>query len=184
MLLSFSPFIVFALLASRVAVGTALFSAAGLSVALMLVGRLRHQRSFKILEVGTALLFGGLGAWVLATRSDWGIAEVRLAVDGGLLAIVLISMAIGRPFTLQYAREQVPAEIAALPHFRTINYLISGVWAVAFAVMAGADYAMARMPSVPFWIGVLITVGAIVSAVWFTLWYPAHRQRLAEQAAS
>ena len=184
MLLSFSPFLVFALLASRVAVGIALFVAAGLSVALMLVGRLRHQRRFKILEVGTVLLFGGLGAWVLATRGDWGIAEVRLAVDGGLLAIVLISMAIGQPFTLQYAREQVPPEVAALPQFHKINHLISGVWAVAFAVMTVADYEMARLPSVPIWVGVLITVGAIVGAIWFTLWYPAHRQRLAAQASS
>lgn len=185
MLLSFSPFIVFALLAGRVPITAALFAAAGLSIALMLRQRLQQPRpSLKLLEIGTALLFGGLGAWVLATRGDWGIAEVRLAVDVGLLVIVLGSMAIGQPFTLQYAREQVPAEVAALPQFRRINYVLTGVWGLAFAVMAGADYAMARLSSVPVWVwvGILVTVGAIVGAVWFTRWYPEHRQRLAQRA--
>ncbi len=180
----FFPFFVFALMASRTPVPAALFTAAAVSVVLMLSGRLQHQRSFKILEVGTALLFAGLGAWVLATRSDWTITEVRLAVDGGLLGVMLISIAIGRPFTLQYAREQVRPEVAALPQFRKVNYLITGVWALAFAVIAGADCAMARMPSMPLWVGVAITVAAILGAVWFTGWYPAHRQRLAQRAAA
>jgi hypothetical protein len=35
---------------------------------------------------------------------------VRLAVDAGLLAIVLASLAAGRRFTLQYARERVPEQ--------------------------------------------------------------------------
>ncbi len=186
MLLSFSPFAVFALLAGRVPITAALFTAAGLSIALMLRLRLRLRQprpSLKLLEIGTALLFGGLGIWVLATRGDWGVAEVRLAVDVGLLVIVLGSIVIGQPFTLQYAREQVPAEVAALPQFRRINYVLTGVWALAFALMSSADYVMARLPSVSVWVGILVTVGAIVGAVWFTRWYPEHRQRLAQPMA-
>ena len=181
LLLSFSPFIVYALLTGWASLPVALFSAAALSVTLMLRERLRApQRTLKILEIGTALLFGGLGAWVLATRGDWGVAEVRLAVDVGLLVIVLFSIAIGQPFTLQYAREQVPPEVAALSQFRRVNYVLSGIWALAFAVMAAADFMMARMPSVPLSVGTAITVAAIAGAVWFTRWYPEHRQRLAQ----
>ena len=182
MLLSFSPFIVFALLAGRTPLPAALFSAAALSAALLLRERLRApRRTLKLLEIGTALLFGGLGAWVLATRGDWRVAEVRLAVDIGLLLIVLFSIAIGQPFTLQYAREQVPPEVAALPQFRRINHVLTGVWALAFAVMAGADFVMARVPSVPLWVGIAITVAALAGAVRFTRWYPEHRRRLAQQ---
>lgn len=182
MLLSFSPFIAFALLSRQLPVTTALFIGAAVAVALIVNDRARHGRSLKLLELGTALLFGGLGFFVLATRGAWTILEVRLAVDSGLLAIVLISMLIGQPFTLQYARERVSPEVAALPQFAAINYLLTGVWGLAFAVMALADYVMARMPGVPLWVGVAATVAAIAGAVWFTGWYPAHRRRLAEQA--
>jgi hypothetical protein len=36
---------------------------------------------------------------------------VRLRVDAGLLLIVLITLLVGKPFTLQYAREQVPQDL-------------------------------------------------------------------------
>lgn len=48
------------------------------------------------------------GAW-------WPIAGVRLRVDLGLLPIVLLSMAIGRPFTLQYAREMTERAVWVWP---------------------------------------------------------------------
>ena len=66
---------------------------------------------------------------------------VRLAVDGGLLVIVLVSLAIGMPFTLQYARESVPKEFWTVPLFITTNQRITAAWAAAFAVMTAADAA-------------------------------------------
>lgn len=180
---SFSPFIVFALLSRQVPVVAALFAAAAVAIGLIVRDRLRHAGSLKILDMGTVILFAGLGFYVLGTGGAWNIVEVRLAVDGGLFAIVLISILIGQPFTLQYARERVPPEIAALPQFKTINYLLSGIWALAFLVMTGADFVMARVPSVPLWVGVVVTVAALVGAVWFTNWYPEYRRRQARNAA-
>jgi hypothetical protein len=164
---SFSPFIVFALLSRQVPVVVALFAAAAVAIGLIVRDRLRHA---------------GRGFYVLGTGGAWNIVEVRLAVDGGLFAIVLISILIGQPFTLQYARERVPPEIAALPQFKTINYLLSGIWALAFLVMTGADFVMARVPSVPLWVGVVVTAAALVGAVWFTNWYPEYRRRQARNA--
>ena len=50
------------------------------------------------------IVFALLAAYTWVTAAAWTVATVRLAVDGGLLAIVLVSLAIDRPFTLQYAR--------------------------------------------------------------------------------
>jgi hypothetical protein len=105
------------------------------------------------------------------------VAEVRFWVDGGLFLIVAFSILIGRPFTLQYARERVSPEVASRPAFLHHNRIISGVWALAFLVLTGADYVMARMPQVPVWIGIGVTVAALLFAFWFTGWYPAHRAR-------
>ena len=50
---------------------------------------------------------------------------VRLRVDGGLLLIVLISLAIRKPFTLQYAREHTPKERWNDPGFIRSNVIIT-----------------------------------------------------------
>ena len=53
---------------------------------------------------------------------------MKLTVDAGVLAISLMSMAIRRPFTLQYALEVVDADTAKLPGFMKANYVITGAW--------------------------------------------------------
>jgi len=53
--------------------------------------------SQKVLELGTVLL--SLAVFTPAAHWKWTVTAVRLAVDAGLLAIVLASLAAGRPFT-------------------------------------------------------------------------------------
>lgn len=180
-LLSFSPFIAFAILMRSTSAQIALFAGAAIAVVLV-VRELASGKSVKVLEAGTAVLFGALGLYVTLVPSAWSILGVRLAVDTGLLAIVLISIAIRLPFTLQYAREQVPAEIAALPAFLAVNTVITWGWAGAFAVMVLADVIMLYLPQVPLWIGIALTVAAFVAAVWFTRWYPARMRARAVAA--
>jgi len=109
--------------------------------------------------------------------------DVRLAVDAGLLAIVLVSLAIGRPFTLQYARERVPEAYWAMPLFLTTNRIITMVWAGAFAALVAADALAEWVPAVPLWVDVAGSVAAFAAAVWFSRWYPAAVQRRALAAA-
>ena len=96
--------------------------------------------------------------------------------------VVLASMAIRQPFTLQYAKEQTPPEIWEQPGFRLVNNVITAAWAVAFALMVLADVAMIYMPALPLWVGIAVTVAAIAGAIRFTQWYPA-RMRARFQAA-
>jgi len=91
----------------------------------------RRGEAVKILEVGSLALFGLLTAYTWLGAPTWTVATVRLAVDAGLLAIVLVSLAIGQPFTLQYARERVPEQFWALPVFFTTNVVITTIWAGA-----------------------------------------------------
>lgn len=181
LLLAFAPFLAFALLSHNVPVTVALGTAALVAVAQMLNDVVRHHRSVKILELGTTLLFGGLALLAWSLGGSWEIAEVRFWVDGGLFLIVVFSMLIRRPFTLQYARERVSPAVAARPEFLRSNQVLSGVWALAFLVLTAADHVMARMPQVPLWAGVAASAGALLLAAWFTHWYPARRRRLASE---
>ncbi|MBB3181500.1 hypothetical protein [Variovorax sp. Sphag1AA] len=181
-LLAFAPFIAFAVLSRNVPVMLALAAAALVAIAQLLNDVVRHKRSIKILEVGTALLFGGLALIAWSRGGAWGIAEVRFWVDGGLFLIVAFSMLIRQPFTLQYARERVSPEIAAKPQFLRFNQILTGVWALAFLILTAADHVMAHMPEVPLWIGIAVSVGALAFAIWFTGWYPERQRRLAAAA--
>jgi hypothetical protein len=152
---------------------------------LLCVRMWRRGEAVKILEVGSLVLFGLLTAYTLLAAPRWTVATVRLAVDGGLLAIALVSLAIDRPFTLQYARERVPEQFWGLPIFLTTNRIITAVWAGAFAIHVATDGAAEYVLAIPIWIDVAVAIAAFLGAVWFTRWYPeAVRRRAIASATS
>ena len=178
-LLSFAPFVVFALLTRIAPVDLALWAAAAVSAALIVRQRLAEGKSIKFLEVGTLILFGMLAIYTQATQTAWSVPAVRVVVDGGLLVIILASMAVRRPFTLQYAREQAPSNVQATAGFLRANYVITAAWALAFAVVVAADLAMDHMPAISLWVDTAVLIAALAGAVWFTRWYSEQRRRAA-----
>ncbi|MDL2399659.1 hypothetical protein [Rhizobium mayense] len=183
LLLAFLPFIVFAVADRFVGPTEALLLAALVSFVLLLRDWFILGKAAKILDIGTTILFTGLALYALLGGGLMGsIFAVRLAVDAGLFVIVLISILIRRPFTLQYAREQVARELWDSSVFIRTNYVITSVWAVAFAVMAAADAVLLYAPEVPVQVGIVATIVALVAAIRFTGWYPEKiRQRSAER---
>src|SRR5271156_3290783 len=167
-LLAFAPFIVFAI-ADRI-VGPMEGLVAGALVAAALVARdyIIPGRAAKILEIGTLLLFGGLALYAVLGGPIGSVIGVRLCVDAGLPLIVLLSMGIGRPFTLQYAREQVASDLWESPAFVRINYVITAFWAFAVALMVIAERAVLCVPSVPRRGGIVAVILALIGAVKFS----------------
>jgi len=173
-LLGFAPFIVFAIVDRLLGPTEGLIAAAVVSAALLLREVVVLHRAPKILELGTLILFGGLAVYSIVMQPAWSIIGIRLRVDVGLLAIVLLSIVLRRPFTLQYAREQADATHEESPLFLRTNDVISAVWAVAFAIMVAADLVMLDWPEVPLRAGIIATIVALYGAIKFTSWYPAH----------
>jgi hypothetical protein len=138
-------------------------------------------RSAKILPVGTAIVFAGIIAWLHLIDADLSDKAVKVAVDGGILAISLGSMLLRYPFTLQYALERVHPEIAAMPGFVRANYIITAVWSAATLLMLLANAAILYVPGLPIWLGLAVAFAARNSAVYFTRWYPGYR-RMKESA--
>jgi hypothetical protein len=178
LLLAFSPFLAFVVVEATVGVTAGLAAAALISVAMLLRDFVSRERRVKILEVGTLLLFGALACYAYAFGASWSVPAVRLRVDAGLLLIVLASIALRQPFTMQYARERIAAERWHAPAFLRVNDVITSAWAAAFAAMVAADLLMAYVPTVPRWIGVAITVAALGAAVRFTGWYARRSERV------
>jgi len=168
LLLSFAPFFAFAALIHLGYIEAALWAGALVAGALLIRDRFVLGHSFKILEIGTLALFAALALYTGATGQTWTIPAVRLVVDGGLLVIVLVSLAAGRPFTLQYAREGAASEVWDHPRFLAVNRTLSLVWAAAFAVLTFADAAMIWVPEIPRRLDIIATVLALVGAYKFT----------------
>jgi hypothetical protein len=62
-LLAFAPFIVYVIIERLAGITAGLVAATLTSVALLIRDGISRQRKVKILEIGTALLFGGLAAY-------------------------------------------------------------------------------------------------------------------------
>ena len=183
-MLAFAPFVAFALVEKLLGLLAGLVAGALVSIALLARDRLLGEREVNILEAGSALMFSGLAvlAWSGGTEA-WTIWTVRLSVDSGLTLLVLFSIAIRRPFTIQHARHRVSAEIARKSAFLRANMLLSGVWALVFAVLAAADALMVLRPQTPVWIAVVMTLGALLAAFKFTISFAARRQATAKAVA-
>ncbi len=179
-LLAFAPFIAFAVVDRLVGATEGLVVGALVAAGLLVRDWISRDREPKVLEIGTVLLFGGLALVALVGDPGWSmlgsVFGVRLLVDAGLLAVVLVSIAIRKPFTLQYAREQVAPDLWDRPEFVRTNYIITCAWALAFVVMVVADYVLLAMPDLPPRVGIIATVLALVGAIKFTDWYPRRRQ--------
>ncbi|WP_233834112.1 hypothetical protein [Paraburkholderia sp. ZP32-5] len=175
LLLAFAPFVAFVVVEHLVSVPAGLAAGAILAAALVVRDLVTPGRHVKLLEIGTVLLFGALTVYAFTNDVQWSTAAVRLRVDAGLMLIVLASIAVRKPFTLQYARETVGREHWDSPDFVAINYVISAAWAIAFGALVLADIVMAYVPAVPHSMGVIATVVALVAAVKFTRWYPEQR---------
>ncbi len=170
-----APYGAFALLMLLTPATVSLFASAAICLAVVAYDIIRG-RSIKMLGAGSAMLFATLGGYVALVDPGLSVAAVKLSVDVGVFAISLMSMAIGKPFTLQYALEMVDAETAKLPGFTKASYVITGAWSVAVLLMMIANILMIYVPDLPLWSGLAIAFAARNSAVYFTKWYPEYRK--------
>ena len=170
-----APYGAFASLLLLTSAKVSVFAAAAIGLAVIALDFMRG-RSLKWLGAGSAILFASVGLYLTLIDPALGNSAVKLAVDTGIFAISLASMLIRRPFTLQYALEAVPAEIAGMPGFLRANYIITAAWTAAALVMMLSNLAMLYVPGLPIWLGLAIAFAARNSAVYFTKWYPPYRR--------
>src|SRR3712207_3829122 len=133
MFAAFVPWVVYWVLVGNVSFETAVLVAFALTI---VVGgsSLPRGRRPKVLEIGSVVVFALLVALTFAGEETFLERWIQPLTNAGLFSIALASLLIGRPFTLEYARQQVPPEVAQLPGFRFINQVITAVWVAAFEI--------------------------------------------------
>ena len=125
----------------------------------------------KVLSLGTfSFLVAMLGAafFVPPDRlSPW----LPVLSHSALLLITLVSILIGKPFTIEYAREEVPQERWNTPRFLRVNYVLTFGWLLAFFIMTILPTAKLLGWHVHPLIYGLVSLGTMTAAYVFTGWY-------------
>jgi hypothetical protein len=170
-----APYAVFALLMLVTSTAVSLFTAAAICLAVIAYD-VAGGRSIKILGAGSVVVFIAVGSYVALVDPHLSVSAVKFAVDTGIFLVTLGSIAIGKPFTLQYAREVVDAETLKVPGFLKANYIITSAWTLSVLLMMAGNVALIYVPGLPLWSGLLIAFAARNSAVYFTRWYPQYRK--------
>jgi hypothetical protein len=171
-----APYGAFAFLMLVTPAALSLLASAAICLAIIAFDVARgHQ--IKLLGAGTALIFATLGCYQLLGDPPLSKLAVKTAVDSGLVLVGALSLALRKPFTLQYAREMAEAEIARSPEFITANYVITSVWVVAFLLMVAANLLLFNLPDLPLWSGLAIAFAIRNPALYFSQWYPAYVRR-------
>jgi hypothetical protein len=130
---SFAPWILYAALSSldwRIGVGAAAIAA------LLLVAEQARRHDLDLLAEATAVFFVAMTVIALAAPHA-GLHHWTPALSAGVLAVVaLVSLAIGKPFTLAIAKRSVPEQFWSSSLFIHSNTVITTAWAVGFTASA------------------------------------------------
>jgi len=169
-IMTFLPWLVFWVLLSYGKLFPAIIVALAASIVAIVMERM-SGRSFKILQIGTLAVFVVFATVAAFLDRAWLAHWIRLMSNAALTLIVLISILIGKPFTIQYARQSVPKEHWASAEFLRANYVITWVWFVAFVVNTAASGLNHLIPSINVLVNWIIAICPLLVAAKFTAWY-------------
>jgi hypothetical protein len=181
MLADFTPWLVYWALIGNTSFRTAVLLAFLVSAAVFARPVMNGQRP-KVLEVGSFITFILLVVIAFTTNDHFLERWIQPITNCAIFLIALISVVIGRPFTMEYARESVSAEVAEKPDFLLVNRIITWVWVAAFLVMTVSAFipplvegsATIRdggdtLSVIGYWI---VPIAALAFAALFSSWFP------------
>jgi hypothetical protein len=171
-LLGFLPWIVFGVVS-----GPSLWRLnAAIIVALVLVPVMGYRQLAKgfILTWGTLIFFCVNLVLVVLWKNPWVIKHLDILAKGSLAAITWVSIFVGQPFVLQYARETVPKDRQASPVFFRTCQTLAVMWGVIFLLATGMSVAK----TYGWWaegpIYQASSWGLIGLGLWLNHWYPQY----------
>jgi len=168
MLLVFAPWLAFMVIAQ----GSLFRLKLGLVIALglcVVMGIARIHRGV-ILWVGV-VFFVYAAVAVVGFGNGWTIHYMGVLASGFLAVSTWAGVLIGKPFTLDYAREQVDPSLWDNPGFIRSNVIITAIWGLAFTINAMLAWGKAERLVLPDLGYELISYAFLIGTVVFTSWY-------------
>ncbi len=134
--------LVMLILPGRLGNYTIVFSIAfGLGAIIWILNAVRHfigdVKIFpKFFEVGTLLINMSLLIFEAVRKPsfEWSKDWIHVIINSCLLVLVINSIVLGRPFTMEFATERVHENLWKTHQFVATNYVLFWVWALQFAL--------------------------------------------------
>ena len=162
-----------------ISLGTPLGLGVGLVAAFVTVVVLAALKLYRgILMWVTLIFFAGAFIAIFLLHNPWTLRYFAVIANAMLAVAAWAGLLVGKPFTLGQAREQVDPSMWNHPLFLRVNQMIAAAWAAAFTVNAVVAWAPTRQ-LLPIWSVIALTLAALLGAVIFSSWYPAHIRRIA-----
>jgi hypothetical protein len=175
LVLSFAPWIAFLLIArgnlQRVEIGLAV--ALGLSV---LMAALRLHRGV-IMWVSLVFSTGATVA-IVGFHDSWTLKHLGVIANGALAVGSWLTLGIGKPFTLDYARQHTAPAQWHNPVFIRTNVILTAAWATAFTVNTVLAWILMERTILPEWACHTMSYLVLLGVAAFTSWYPGYVRRL------
>lgn len=151
-ILGFLPWIVFSVVAQRLAANGVAWSAT-IAVTMTVIALLyaRKRNGPKILNIGSLVLFAVIAivGFVGGPDVDQWLYEWGRPLVGVILGLFILVTVPVMPFTEEYARQSVPREYWNSPTFRRVNRVLSAAWGVAILVIGLASVVVAALDAQP-----------------------------------
>jgi hypothetical protein len=181
LLFVFSPWIAFWIIAAG---HSALRLRAGICVAAVMVvvmGITRLHRGI-ILWAGV-VFFSFAMVSVVWLMNVWVIHHLGILTSGTLFLATFYSMLIGRPFTEDYARDNVPTELWDNANFIRSCYTVTTAWGLIFFANILVNVAKQYYPDFGEWFYTGVELVIIASGIVFTTVYSGRAKRKRAAAA-
>lgn len=168
--LSLVPWFVFWIFLSLQRLEVAAFGGFAFAFFIILLG-IWKKYSIKILELGTLIFFFITALLYFFVNLDWLVRWINSLGSVALFLIVLISILIKKPFTLQYARETTPKERWFSPAFMHVNYIISWAWCLMMFINSIFSVLFTTILPVQSWVNWVVSLSCFGIAILFTNQY-------------
>lgn len=171
-----APWILLSVVGSPGHYEAAIAIAFGFSFLVLWAGHRRSDRLHSLTLFGV-IFFGVLLVVRVLVGSDietWLSTWTGEMSNIALTAFAVTTLVVRRPFTLSYAKDMTPEEFWDTPGFRRTNFIVTAVWAAAFALTAvfGFIGIVLLQDADNYWTGWILQLGATFFAVAFTDVYP------------
>lgn len=171
-----APWIVMSVLEGPGRYELAVSMALATAAALVLVNWLVGVKPKVLDDVGVAYFACLIVAGLLVDHAGqrW-LDRYSADVSNATIALIALgSIAVRKPFTVQYAHETIAPEHWQTERFMRLNYQVTWIWTGAFALTALVGWLGDGPLDQPdnVWTNWLVQIAALILALRFTEWYP------------
>ncbi|WP_316900310.1 hypothetical protein [Pseudodesulfovibrio indicus] len=174
LVIGFLPWIAFGILA-----GPSILSleiAMGTCLGLTLIIGFRELKKGFILTWGTVIFFAFGLYMVISEDNMWYVRHLAVLVPATLAAIAWVSLLLGKPFVLQYAKESADPAIWEKPGFIAVCRHLTIVWGSLFIFSTLVALAKYLHLGGPGWLYSVLSSGPTLFGVAYTEWYKKRKQ--------